>query len=183
MEITLPQMLTFIGFSIFLIGMILIYIGNHSIEKRKVLADEIQVSRAIGQSTPQYIFTIENPSRLEGEIPGYGTGEFNLYVIPHYGDPNLGDVDLWYRQSLDVYCHLKGPSQTALESQSFGCNLSEGRYCILFVPTGNVEIKTTLSLTQIYREKPYENWFGLGQTLWEVGIPIMITGLVGLLFA
>jgi hypothetical protein len=175
-------LLTIIGFLIFMIGMVLIALGSRKKMMHKVLwKDEVvsyrppQYIRSTGGQTekiefPKYMFSSQHPSKVRVEISSI-SGPYTLYLADYVGS----DVS---PESLSrPMIHHK---DRGMPKEPFELELPPGSYCLSFLETTGMEAK--FSMTIQYDIKPHEKWFDLGQTFLGVGVPILITGLVSLLF-
>jgi len=177
------MLLTTIGFFIFVIGALLMMIASRKEtvceplwENEQVFYERPRYHRVSGGEKvviqyPRYVFSLQYPSLVKGEI--FSTkGPYTFYIHEYFG-PHITPEEL----SKPKVCYKQ--RTTAAQKESFELILSPGCYGISFLDTTLLEAK--FSITECHDIKPYEKWFGLGQTLWEVGIPVLITGLVLLL--
>jgi len=120
---------------------------------------------------PSYVFSLQYPSLIKGEISSTA-GPYTFYICEYFG-PHISPEKLSMPK---IYYKKEMPQGT------FELELPRGNYCIYFlgkrVLNSDEEIEAKFSLTECHDIKPHERWFGLGQTLLEVGIPLLITGMV-----
>jgi len=76
-----------------------------------------------------------------------------------------------------TYLKGKGPGQSIIEP----LNLPPGNYALRFGKHTS-EIDALFSLKKTVRKKPHENYYAFGLTLLEVGVPVLITGVISLGF-
>ena len=161
-------LLVTIGTIVFLLGGLSIVAGSWPKKVHKKKADNLLIKRIMGADL-SLVFSVPQLTEVKGWITGGGKGPFRIEIRP---DKHRGT-------SLDVYAFVEGPTGTPEEVRAFECKVPAGDYRILFRTTGDfIEVETRFSLTLTYNEFPYRKLFDLGLTLLEVGIPLLITGIV-----
>jgi hypothetical protein len=120
---------------------------------------------------PSYVFSLQHPSLVKGKVSGT-VGPFSFYICEYF-DANITPANL---SKPKIFYEAKDD----LPNKNFELEMPLGNYCVFFV-CGTREVRATFSLTEEHYIKPYARWFSVGQTMWEVGIPLLITGLVSFL--
>ena len=144
--------------------------GNWPKKVTEVKADSLQVERLRhGPPEPSFVFLVQHPSTLKGSITGGGSGPFRLEIVP---DRHRG-------RSLDVYASIDGPTAKPDDIKPFECEVPAGDYRAIFrTISDDIPVKTFFNLEVTHEEYPYRKLFDLAQTLLEVGVPLLITGIV-----
>jgi hypothetical protein len=128
---------------------------------------------------PSYVFSLQHPSLVKGNVLGT-TGPFNFYIYEYF-DANITPTNL---SKSKIFYEAKSLPRDDFKGD-FKFELPSGNYCVFFdcgkIAVSTKEIRATFSLIEEHYTKPHVRWFSVGQTMWEVGIPILITGLVSLL--
>jgi hypothetical protein len=172
-------LLSIIGSTVFVIGAIMMMIAG----KKKTVCTQLWKNERVrspsyirssgGQEPPfqhpSYLFSLQHLSLVKGTVTMTG-GPFEFYICEYF-DFRITPVGL---SKSKIY--YRGNSS---DLKPFELKMPAGDFWVFFSGSGNTEAE--LSLTECHDIKPYGKWFNIGQTLWEVGIPVLIVGLVSLI--
>ena len=167
------------GVFISLFGFMCILYGNQEVDEPFSLWENESVIIPLYQGKPErvsYPFRLENLSVIEGHVSGE---IFNKFILAEY----FGRIESVSRDDIvkpKTYLEEKGPPVKGGNKIPVGpLRLPSGTYVFQFSEIVN-ELKASFTLKGTYRKKPYENFYNLGLTLSEIGVPILITGLISL---
>ena len=167
--------LTTIGLIVIGLAVVFAYYGSLEIDEHSVLWQKEKVYASHG--APEWLlypFHLEEPSVVRGNISGT-TGPYKFFLTEFYGT-----AEEMYQgpQIVKPRTYLKGKG---LEKSDIGpLGLPPGNYVLKFGEYR--ELEALFSLKKTVRKKPYEEYYGVGLTLLEVGIPVLITGVISLAF-
>jgi hypothetical protein len=174
-------LLTTIGFVVFAIGAIMMIIAN----KKKTNCTPLWTDQSVGPPIkyirssggqeppfqhPSYLFSLQYPSLVKGAVTET-EGSFELYICEYF-DSRISPISL--SKSKILY------EAKSEDLKPFQLEMPPGNYwAFFFCKSANTRGK--FNLTECHQTKPHRQWFSIGQTLWEVGIPVLIVGLVSLI--
>jgi len=174
--------LTVIACEITGLGIGLLYLGNLEIDEHSFLWENERVFASHGTpSGLSYPFHLEKPSVVNGNVSGT-TGPYEFFLTEFFGTSEEM-FEVCTRLSTDpvvrpkTYLKGKGPEESTIGPLS----LPPGNYALRFGKHIS-EINASFSLKKTVRRKPHENLYAFGLTLLEVGIPVLITGVISLGF-
>ena len=160
-------------------GFLSILYGNQEVDEPFSLWENESVIISQQQGKPErvlYPFRLETPSMIKGHVSGERVRKFILAEF-------FGAIENVSRDNIvrpKTYLEKKGPPDSGGKEISFGpFRLPSGTYVFQFGEIVN-EIKASFTLKGTYRKKPYEYLYHLGLTLSEIGVPILITGLISI---
>jgi hypothetical protein len=115
---------------------------------------------------------LRHRSRLKGQITAT-TGPFDFFIADFIGfaqkSPKIMSLATSYYTARNL------PRE---EPVTFDFELEKGNYSLDFHSKGTVQPKAALTLTVTYTYRPFEKLLDVGLQLLEVGMPVLITGLV-----
>jgi hypothetical protein len=178
-------LLSLISFAIITIGFIMLYLGSLSEEDCSILWENENVVVPRGQTKcVSYPFHLDEQSVIKGVIIGR-VGPYECVISEFFGTPeemlqltNKTYVEHYVRPK--IHYQIKGPSDASQEKIG-PIELPQGNYVLMFGILSGV-MDSRFSLTKIVRKRPYENLYSFGLTLLEVGVPVLITGMISLAF-
>jgi hypothetical protein len=174
------SLLTTIGFVVFVIGAIMMMIAS----KKKTVCTPLWTDQSVRPPSyirssgeheppfqhPSYLFSLQHPSLVKGTVTET-EGSFELYICEYF-DFRITPTSL--SKSKILY------EAKSEDLKPFQLEMPPGNYwAFFFCKLANTRAK--FSLTECHQIKPHKQWFSIGQTLWEVGIPVLIVGLVSLI--
>ena len=101
------------------------------------------------------------------------SGPFDFFVQDFVGFPSSLAGERWVSK---VYYIARGLPRAG--PVFFTLNLEPGNYNFVFHSEGHVEPQTTLTTIATYVVRPAEKLLNVGLQLLQVGMPVLITGLV-----
>lgn len=101
------------------------------------------------------------------------TGPFDFFVEDFVGAPIAFPNEEWHTKPYYI-----AKSLPRGEPVSFTLDLEAGNYNFVFYADAHIEPQATLTSTATFAVRPYEKLLDVGLQLLEVGVPILITGLV-----
>lgn len=172
--------LTIISFAVFVIGAIMIIIAG----KKKTVCTTLWKNERVRPPSyikttgsqepdfqhPSYLFSLQHPSLIKGAITET-MGPFKFYICEYF-DFHITPIAL---SKPKIYYEAKSE-----DLKPFELEMPPGNYWAFFF-CKSANTRAELTLTECHHIKPYKKWFNIGQTLWEVGIPVLIVGLVSLI--
>ena len=168
--------LTVIACVIVGLGTGLLYLGNLEVDEHSVLWENERVFAS--NRTPEtisYPFHLEKPSVITGHVSGT-SGPYEFFLAEFLGI-HARQFETRYALRPQIYLRGEGPREVDIRPLS----LPSGAYVLRFEGYPR-EIKTSFTLRKTVRKKPHENYYAFGLTLLEVGVPILITGVISLGF-
>jgi hypothetical protein len=167
------------GLFVSLLGSSAILYGNQEVEQPFSLWENESVTISQYQGKPErvsYPFRLENPSVIKGKISGERVSKFILAEF--FGAINNISTEEIVRPK--IFLERKGPPESGGKKIDFGpLRLSAGSYVFQFREIVN-GIHANFTLKGTYRKKPYEYIYNFGLTFSEIGVPILITGIISL---
>lgn len=163
-------------------GMGLLYFGSLEVDEHSVLWENERVFAS--HRTPEgisYPFHLEKPSVVSGNVSGT-SGPYEFFLTEFFGtSQEMSEVGMRLMRGQVVrpktYLKGKGPEQNNIGPLS----LPPGNYALRFGKHIS-EMNASFSLKKTVRKKPHESLYAFGLTLLEVGVPVLITGVISLGF-
>lgn len=173
-------LLTVVAISITGVGLILSFLGTKEVDEKATLWKNEKVIFHLGNVDPIYYpFHLDKPSMIEGSVVGI-SGPYSYHITEFFGT----EEEMSFNSVVSPKIHFngKGPNENSQIPDIIGpINLPQGNYALKFALITR-KVETNFSLMKTIRRKPHESFYSFGLTLLEVGVPVLITGIISLIF-
>lgn len=180
-------LLTVIALDISGLAIASLHLGELKIDEHSILWENERVFVSHGlPHCISYPFHLEKPSVINGYVSGT-KGPYEFFLTEFFGTSEE-NIEISRNLQTDfvvrpkIFVKGKGPGENVQAKSIIGpISLPSGNYAFRFGRhTG--EIDAIFSLEKTVRKKAYENLYAFGLTVFEVAIPVLITGVISLAF-
>lgn len=165
--------LTYIGITLVTVGSVL---ALGSFPRKKVTSIDLKNIQVVFESkkTKQVILflSLKHESIIKGQIKAT-TGPFDFLITDFVDFPQDSRKTISF-----VITYYSARNLPREKPVTFDILLEKGNYMLDFRSQGTVQPKATLTLTATHTYRPFEKLLDVGLQLLEVGMPVLITGLV-----
>lgn len=177
--------LTTIACAIVGLGIAFLYLGSLEENEEFILWENERVKVSRGERRGfSFPFSLASESIIKGDISGEA-GPFDFFLTEFYGysEEKIEGFGIYPQDQFVIRPRIfvKGKGSAQTKSNIGPISLPKGNYALRFdLHSGLIDAK--FSLKKTVSKKPHEKLYDFGLTLLEVGVPILITGIISLGF-